>query len=170
MKEDDIDIHKENEPIGQTMPEDGTENADKPDAKDKDSDDALDAREEMKRLINEIEQEDELPIGAAVTLNKILGGEFLTIRSLRKHIKFIALIMFFIILYVSNRYSCDKQRIQISALTKELEETKFKAMSSTSDLTRVSRESNVLNMLKQNKDSVLHIPSQPPYIINVLEQ
>ena len=76
----------------------------------------------------------------------------------------------FTIIYISNRYSCDKQRIEIARLNKELEEAKFKAMSSTSDLTEVSRESNVLEMLRQNKDSVLHIPSQPPYIINVPEQ
>lgn len=31
------------------------------------------------------------------------------------------------------------------------------------------RESNVLEMLKNNKDSILHIANQPPYIINVPE-
>ena len=43
-------------------------------------------------------------------------------------------------------------------------------MTTTSELTKISRESNVLQMLQNCKDSVLHIPNQPPYIINVPEQ
>lgn len=128
------------------------------------------SQEEIKKLLGSIENDDEQPLQATVTLTKILGGEFLNARVLRKQMGLVALIMFFIIVYVSNRYSCDKQRLQIASLNKELEEAKFKAMSSTSDLTRISRESNVLNMLQQNKDSVLHTPSQPPYIINVPEE
>ena len=131
---------------------------------------ASEAREELKRLVEEQAREDERPLSADFTLRKILGGEFLTAKILRQQIWLIMLIVAFTIVYISNRYSCDKQRIEIAKLTKELEEAKFKAMSSTSDLTEVSRESNVLQMLQQNKDSVLHIPSQPPYIINVVEQ
>ena len=37
-------------------------------------------------------------------------------------------------------------------------------------ITEKSRESNVLDMLKTNKDSTLHIATQPPYIINVPEE
>ena len=37
-------------------------------------------------------------------------------------------------------------------------------------LTEKSRESHVLELLKNNKDSVLKIASQPPYIINVPEE
>lgn len=125
---------------------------------------------ELKRLVEEQAREDERPLSANFTLRKILGGEFLTAKILRQQIWLIMLVVAFTIVYISNRYSCDKQRIEIAKLSKELEEAKFKAMSSTSDLTEVSRESNVLEMLRQNKDSVLHIPSQPPYIINVPEQ
>ncbi len=128
------------------------------------------SQEEIKKLLGSIESDDEQSLQATVTLTKILGGEFLNARLLRKQMGLVALVMFFIIVYVSNRYSCDKQRLQIASLNKELEEAKFKAMSSTSDLTRISRESNVLNMLQQNKDSVLHTPCQPPYIINVPEE
>ena len=34
-------------------------------------------------------------------------------------------------------------------------------------LTEKCRESHVLDMLKQNNDSLLHIADQPPYIIYV---
>lgn len=144
--------------------------AEKPKAPTKEQTAAAEAREELKRLVEEQAREDERPLSADFTLKKILGGEFLTAKILKQQIWLIMLIVAFTIVYISNRYSCDKQRIEIAKLTKELEEAKFKAMSSTSDLTEVSRESNVLQMLQQNKDSVLHIPSQPPYIINVVEQ
>ena len=45
----------------------------------------------------------------------------------------------------------------------------IKALASSSELTEMCRESNVLEMLKNNKDSILHIANQPPYIINVPE-
>lgn len=140
---------------------------DKPSKESKEKDEA---REELRRIVQEQAREDELPLSADFTLKKILGGEFLTTKLLRQQIWLALLIMGFTIVYISNRYSCDQQRIEISKLTKELEEAKFKAMSSTSEITEVSRESNVLEMLQENKDSVLHIPTQPPYIINVPEQ
>lgn len=127
-------------------------------------------REELRRIVEEQAREDELPLSAEFTLKKILGGEFLNARLLRKQIWLVMLIMAFTIVYVSNRYSCDQQRIEISKLTKDLEEAKLKSMSSASELTEMSRESNVLEMLRMNKDSVLHIPTQPPYILNVPEQ
>lgn len=131
---------------------------------------ASEARQELKRLVEEQAREDERPLAGEFKLAKILGGEFLTAKIIRQQLWLILLVVGFTIIYISNRYSCDKQRIEIARLNKELEEAKFKAMSSTSDLTEVSRESNVLEMLRQNKDSVLHIPSQPPYIINIPEQ
>ncbi len=128
-------------------------------------------RQELRRLVEEQAREDERPISSAgFTLVKIVGGEFLKGKFLRQQRWLILIIVGLTMIYISNRYSCDNQRILISNLTKELEEAKFRAMSSTSNLTEISRESNVLQMLQQNKDSVLHIPSQPPYIINVVEQ
>ena len=58
---------------------------------------------------------------------------------------------------------CDK-------LNKELLDAKYKALSSSSMLTEKCRESHVLEMLRNNKDSILHIADQPPYIINVPEK
>ena len=54
-------------------------------------------------------------------------------------------------------------------MQKELKDSKYKALASSSQLTEICRESNVLDMLRNNKDSVLHIPNQPPYIITVPE-
>lgn len=128
------------------------------------------ARKELKRIVEEIAREDERPMSSNFSLKKILGGEFLQAKIIKQYKWLIVIIVGFMIVYVSNRYSCDQKRIQISKLNKELEEAKFRAMTTTSELTKISRESNVLQMLQNCKDSVLHIPNQPPYVINVPEQ
>ena len=59
---------------------------------------------------------------------------------------------------------------QIDKLEKELEDAKYKALSSSSALTERCRESHILEMLRANKDSLLHPSEQPPYIINIPEE
>ena len=127
-------------------------------------------RAELQHAIREQAREDEQEQSRNFTLRKILGGDFLTARMIRQQIGLILLIVFFIIIYISNRYSCDKDLIEIDRLNKELLDAKFRALSSSSELTERCRESNVLQMLKNNKDSILKIPSQPPYIINIPEK
>ena len=113
-------------------------------------------------------EEDALP-SASYTLRKILGGDFLTADFMRKQIGVIILVAFMTMIYVSNRYSCQQDMIEINELQKELKDAKYKALASSSQLTEICRESNVLDMLRNNKDSVLHIPNQPPYIITMPE-
>ena len=75
----------------------------------------------------------------------------------------------FCIVYVAIRYQCQQDMLTIDKLEKELLDAKYKALSSSSTLTEKCRESHVLDALKQNKDSLLHVADQPPYIINVAE-
>lgn len=64
---------------------------------------------------------------------------------------------------------CKKSLIEIDRLKKELQDAKYKALSSSSQITEKSRESKVLEELRANKDSLLHMSTQPPYIINIPE-
>lgn len=121
----------------------------------------------LKDVIKEQATEDERSFSSSLTLSKILGGDILTTRTIRHQIWLILLIALFILIYIANGYSCRQDLIQIDKLTQELQDAKFKALSTHSQITEKSRESNVLEMLKDNKDSVLHIADQPPYIINV---
>ena len=89
---------------------------------------------------------------------------------MRNQIGVFLLITLFLIFYIANRYSVQKDLIEIDRLQDELQDTKYKALSSSSQLTEKSRESHVLELLKNNKDSVLKIATQPPYIINVPEE
>lgn len=121
----------------------------------------------LKNAIEDQAREDELPLASNFTLKKILGGDIFSAHFLRNNIGLIVLIVFFIIIYISNRYSVQKDLIEIDRLQTELSDAKYRALSSSSQLTERSRESHVLEILKTNKDSILKIPSRPPFIINV---
>ena len=121
----------------------------------------------LKNAIEDQAREDERPLASNFTLKKILGGDIFSAHFLRNNIGLIVLIVFFIIIYISNRYSVQKDLIEIDRLQTELSDAKYRALSSSSQLTERSRESHVLEILKTNKDSVLKISSRPPFIINV---
>jgi hypothetical protein len=121
----------------------------------------------LQEAIKEQAREDEAAQSSTFTLRRILGGDFLTTQMLRRQIGVILLCVVFIIIYISNRYSCQKKMLEIDKLNIELQDAKYKSLSSASELTERCRESNVLDMLKTNKDSLLKIPAQPPYIIEV---
>lgn len=123
----------------------------------------------LKEVIQEQAIEGEAPLSRTFSLRKILGGDILNTDIIRRQIWLFVLIVFFLIFYISNRYSCQQAIIELDRLQNELQDAKYRALSSTSQLTEKSRESNVLNMLKNNKDSLLKMPSQPPYIINIPE-
>ena len=121
----------------------------------------------LKEVLMERATEDEAPASAKFTLKEVLGGDILSTETLRNQIWVILLVVVFMIAYIANRYSIQKDLLEIDRLNTRLQDAKYKALSSSSKLTEISRESHVLDMLKDNKDSVLKIPSQPPYIINV---
>lgn len=135
--------------------------------------DTDDEREEGKSLADVIRERankvERRPLGS-LTLKSIVGGDILATTAVRKQIGVIMLIVLFMLVYISDRYSCQQSLIQIDKLNEELNDAKAKALSSSSKLTEKSRESRVLEMLQACKDSTLHISTQPPYIINIPEQ
>lgn len=140
--------------------------------KDNDNDDNKGKKSKHELTLEEAivnSSEDEEPMSATFTLRKILGGDILTADFVRRQIGVILLIVVFLFIYISNRYSVQKDLIELDRLQTELQNAKYKALSATSLVTEKSRESHILEMLKTNKDSMLKQPTKPPYIINVPE-
>ena len=130
-------------------------------------------KEQTKDAIQKIKEtvkEEDPKLSSTLTLRTILGGDFLTAEMVRRQIWLIMLIVLFAIVYVAFRYQCQQDMIAIDKMEKELLDAKYKALSSSSTLTEKCRESHVLDALRNNKDSVLHIADQPPYIINVEDE
>lgn len=133
---------------------------------------AAEIKEQAKKTIQKIKdtaKEEDPKLSSTVNLRTILGGDFLTAEMVRSQIWLIVLVVLFTIIYVAFRYQCQQDMIVIDKMEKELLDAKYKALSSSSTLTEKCRESHVLDALKNNKDSLLHIADQPPYIINIEE-
>ena len=128
--------------------------------------------QELKKTLEKIKEtaseEDPRP-SQQLNLRTILGGDLLTTQIVRSQIWLFILIVVFTIVYVAFRYQCQQDMLTIDRLEGQLKDAKFKALSSSSTLTEKCRESHVLDILKQNKDSLLHQADQPPYIIETPE-
>jgi hypothetical protein len=131
-----------------------------------------DSSQELKKTLEKIKEtvseEDPRP-SQHLNLRTILGGDLLTTQIVRSQIWLFILIVGFTIIYVAFRYQCQQDMLTIDRLEAQLKDAKFKALSSSSTLTEKCRESHVLDILKQNKDSLLHQADQPPYIIEIPE-
>ena len=133
---------------------------------------AADMKEQAKKtiqLIKEKAKEEDPKLTPTLTLRTILGGDFLTADMVRRQIWLFVLMVIFTIFYVAFRYQCQQDLIAIDKLEKEVLDAKYRALSCSSTLTEKCRESHVLEALKQNRDSLLHVPDQPPYIIYIEE-
>ena len=135
-------------------------------------DEATDVKEQAKKTIQMIKEqarEEDPKLTPTLTLRTILGGDFLTADMVRRQIWLFVLMVIFTIFYVAFRYQCQQDLIAIDKLEKEVLDAKYRALSCSSTLTEKCRESHVLEALKQNRDSLLHVPDQPPYIIYIEE-
>ena len=127
-----------------------------------------DLKETLKKIKETVSEEDPKP-SSQLNLRTILGGDLLTSEMVRSQIWQFVLIVAFSTVYVAFRYQCQQDMLTIDKMEQQLKDAKFRALSSSSRLTEKCRESHVLEILKQNKDSLLHQADQPPYIIEVPE-
>lgn len=124
----------------------------------------MDQNEEVK-----IEQghEEDIPKvvhGNKMSLKSILGGDILANDFFRRQTRLLVLIMVFIIFYISNRYSCQQQLIEIDKLEKELTDMKYDALTRSSELMEKSRQSKIEEYIS-SQQSELETATNPPYLI-----
>lgn len=123
----------------------------------------------IKKINDNAREEDTTP-ASRITFREILGGNMLSARWIRSQIWLMLLIVLFTFTYVAFRYQCQQDMIQINKLKTNLKDAKYKALSTSSELTERCRESHILKMLKQQHDSLLRTSDKPPYIIYVSEE
>ena len=123
----------------------------------------------LQMLKNSVSEEDNNPT-TQLSLKTILGGDILNAELIRRQLWLIVIIVVFVIIYVASRYQCQQDIIKIANMETELKDAKYRALSISSKLTERCRESHVLQLLKENNDSLLQVSDQPPYIINIPEE
>lgn len=83
---------------------------------------------------------------------------------IKKHLGLIALVIVLAIFYVSNRYTVQKQQIEIAKLKRELTQLQYLNLARSSELMEMTRESKIEEYVQKNK-SDLQTLSEPPYKI-----
>lgn len=131
-------------------------------ADEKKAEDSMSTLQKMKKQVKESDDES----SASMRFRDILGGDYLWTLA-KGHIWLIILIVFITTAYVAVRYQCQQDAIDISQLEKKLVDAKFQSLSSSSNLTRMCRQGNIIDLLRQNNDTLLRKSQQPPYIIEV---
>ncbi len=100
-----------------------------------------------------------------ISLRSIFGGDILQSRFMMKQILWIVMVAAMMIVYTANRYSAQKDIIEIARLREELQEVKYKVLTQSSELMNLTRQSNVERFLKQINDTSLVNPTSPPYLV-----
>ena len=97
-------------------------------------------------------------------VKNILGGEILTHKFFRRQFRLLIELVICTIIYISNRYACQQQLIEIDRLKKELTNMKYNALTRSSELTERSRQSKIEEYVSREK-SDLQTSTNPPYLI-----
>jgi len=143
------------------------EPADAPTAEDGEVTTEADTHPTLGEVVARRATEEDSRTGQGMSLASILGGEILNTSTVRKQIWLLMLIAFFIIIYISNRYSYEQEMIRLSSLRTKLTEIRYKQRAASSELTELTRKSKVMDLLRQCQDSTLHASNEPPYKIIV---
>lgn len=99
-----------------------------------------------------------------VTLTSILGGDILAHNFLKRQTNLLILIVVLTIFYINNRYESQREIIEIDHLKKELIDTKYDALTISSELTERSRQSRIEEYISA-EGTPLKTAATPPYLI-----
>lgn len=125
--------------------------------------------EEFKEMIDKKAKEEETESPYNFSLRDALGGTMLQ-RIFKNQIPMVMLIAFTIIAYITCRYHCQKLMVEADQIEKKIEQQQCKRRVFSSSLTSKSRESRILEELSKRGDTLLVIPTDPPYKIEVPEE
>ena len=81
----------------------------------------------------------------------------------RKQLGVLSLILFGIIIYISNRYQAQSEMIEEDKLHEELQDWKYRSMTRNSELTFRCRQSQLEEQMKAMGDSTLCSSNEPIY-------
>ena len=120
-------------------------------------------KEEQPTVQPDNDQQKDTKLGG-LFLQSILGGDFLTNPFIRRQGKLIVLIMIFVIFYISNRYTVQQQMKDIQNKEDTLQDIKYNALTSSSELLELTRQSRIEDYIT-TQNSKLQTSTNPPYLI-----
>ena len=120
------------------------------------------------QAFRDLTADDDGNVGARskVTLASILGGDILGGRWFRKQFWYMVMIVAMLIVYVSNRYSCQQEQILTKVLNDTLIDRRYKALTRSSQLKERMRRSYIEESLV---DTTLQTAVTPSFYLQVDE-
>lgn len=109
------------------------------------------------------ESEDEY-VNRKVTLSTILGGDILAGPWFRRQFVYIIMVLFMVIVYINNRYTCQQKMIEQRALNDTLLDRRYKALTRSSQLKERMRRSYIEEALT---DTTLQTANTPSFNLKV---
>lgn len=128
-------------------------------------------RQRALKALRDLTADEDNPVGeegthTKITLASILGGDMLGGRWFRRQFWFMVMVVAMIIVYVSNRYSCQQEMIQTKMLNDTLLDRRYKALTRSSQLKEKTRRSYIEDALV---DTTLQTAKTPSFILKVDE-
>jgi len=102
------------------------------------------------------------------TVRDVLNGNILTKRFFQKQYGLLIMIAVLAFAYVDNRYYCETQLAKSIDLKKQIQDIKYESLTISADLIKISRQSNVLNMVNERGINLIQTTT-PPIVIEDTE-
>ncbi len=100
------------------------------------------------------------------SIKDVFAGNILTKKNLTGQWKLILLLGFLTFGYIGNRYSCEQKIAEIDRLQRKLVDVKFEALTHSSELMEMGKQSQVQKMIC-NRNIKLTESTTPPYRIEL---
>jgi hypothetical protein len=118
----------------------------------------------LKKISDAIRGSEDFSDIKSSSVRDIINGNILTKRFLQKQYGLIIMIAVLTFFYVDNRYYCETQLAREIDLKKKILDAKYESLTISAELMQISRQSNVLKMVKINGVELVETQS-PPIVI-----
>lgn len=102
------------------------------------------------------------------TLRDILNGNILTKKFIQKQYLLLIMIAVLLFFYVDNRFYCETQLAREIELKKKIQDVKYESLTYSAELMELSRQSNVLRMVKERGLDLKETITPPIVIVDTL--
>jgi predicted cation transporter len=118
----------------------------------------------MKKIVDRIRQNEDFKELTSSSIRDFLNGNVLKMNVVRRQGWVFLLIIIMLFIYINNRYESEKTLSYISELKKEIQDAKYESLTISAELTEISRQSNIMQLLK-TKGMQLKPGNEPPIVI-----
>ena len=133
--------------------------------KDADADAAKDeVKAEHAAAVQAIEQLASEEDSVDISLTTIIGGDILATRWFKRQLAFLFLLAILSVVYITNRYAYQQEKIERKKLTQTLEDRRKRAIVAECNLIDFCRRKNIEANLR---DTTLRISNEPCYYLNL---